>query len=162
MGGDKISGALSFYYALLELNDQINLTNSKIYIAAGTCSAVSGLLLGSCKLNKNIQIIASNIVSKYIPVVSRILNIAEESNLVYDLDIILNPELIRCEFSGDSNKIIDYGIVQSDYNSLNKIAKSNGFKIDPTYTGKTFKLALEEYQNDSTQDGPYIFWNTRS
>ena len=75
VGGDKYSGAYAFYQAILELNEQINLKNSTIIIAAGTCASVAGLYLGSCILNKNITVIASNIVSKYIPVKSRIIKI---------------------------------------------------------------------------------------
>jgi 1-aminocyclopropane-1-carboxylate deaminase/D-cysteine desulfhydrase-like pyridoxal-dependent ACC family enzyme len=162
VGGDKISGAFAFYKAILELDNQMNISNSTIYVAAGTCATVAGLFLGASKLNKNISIIASNIVSKYIPVKSRILNIANQANLVYDIDTKFSNSELICKYSGETNQIIDYGFVQSDYSQMSKLANQNGFRIDPTYTAKTFRLALNDYnQNINCLEGPIIFWNTR-
>ena len=161
VGGEKQSGAYSFSQAMLELDEQTDLTNSIIFVATGTCATVSGLYLGACKLKKNITIIASNIVSKYIPVKSRIINIAKNTNNLYDLDLDFTKAKLVCKYAGETWKLIDYGVVQSDYKELNWLAQSNGFKIDPTYTGKTFRSALNYYNSNSNNlNGPVIFWNT--
>jgi len=162
VGGDKDSGAYAFYYGMLELNDQINLKNSIIFAPAGTCATVAGLFLGACKLNKNITVYASNIVSKYIPVKYRILKIAENANLIYDLDIDFTNGTLLSKFAGETYGLIDYGVIQSNFNHLSLKAKENGFRIDPTYTGKTFESALNYYKlNSKSLNGPIIFWNTR-
>lgn len=166
VGGDMLSGGYALYQGIHELDKQINLTNGIIFSAAGTCSSVSGLLAGAIELNKNITIIACNVVS---PMYN------QRRKIMYWAHRILKQRAIPCSpnqaklktiFVGDRLNLIEYGIVQKDFNHYYTLAQKNGFTLDPTYTGKTFRAAYMYDKkvaatNQTDKIGKIIYWHSK-
>ena len=134
-----------------------------IFVAAGTCGTVAGLVLGLKLADVRTRIIGVQVAPGMFSNPKTVLNLARKTlRLIrhHDStvpDVKLNLEDISFE-KGHLGKGYGYP-TDAGESAMKLMADAEGIQLDQTYTAKTFGALLESVKNSST-NGPVLFWHT--
>lgn len=166
-GGSNPIGTLGYVDAALELVMQLESKAmpmpESIFVAAGTCGTVAGLLLGMKLANVKTRIIGVQVAPNMFSNPKTVLNLARKTLKFMRRhdptvpEVKLNLEDISFE-KGHFGKGYGYP-TEAGKSAMRLIADTEGIQLDLTYTAKTFG-ALLEHVKDSSTNGPVLFWHT--
>jgi len=166
-GGSNPMGTLGYVDAALELTMQLE-SNAlplpeTIFVAAGTCGTVAGLVLGMKLAHVKTRIIGVQVAPGMFSNPKTALNLARKTLRLMRHhastvpDVKLNLEDISFE-KGHLGKGYGYP-TDAGKSAMKLMADAEGIQLDQTYTAKTFGAFLESAKNSST-NGPVLFWHT--
>jgi D-cysteine desulfhydrase len=161
-GGSSPLGTLGHVNAALELADQIRAGRveqpMQVVVPLGTGGTMAGLALGFAIAELPITIIGARVVSKLIARRGHVLGLARRTRTL--IEHTTGAHVPRV--SGDSI-VIHHETYGGAYgretpegrNAAERLASAAHLVLDPTYSAKTFALALEVAAR-----GPTLFWLT--
>jgi len=161
-------GAIGFVNAAYELKEQIMRGQmpepDRIYVASGTTDTAVGLKIG---------LKAANIKSQVIPVGVRGEKPAIEKrftrNFYKTISFLgsLDPSFPIFELSDKDAGIVDSfletgcaGSAREVKEALTLMEKSEGIRLDTTYTGKAVAALIDDAKKQALRDEVILFWNT--
>lgn len=167
-GGSSPLGVIGFVNAAFELKEQI--LNGEmplpeyIYVASGTMGTAAGLMLGLRAANLKSRIVSVRVTDdKFLNSKGMIKLIDKTSSLLCSLD----RSFTRLKFSEGDVDIRDsffgqqYALFTKEgMEAVTRMGKSEGIKLDGTYTGKAFAAVIEDAKNEDLRDQVVLFWNT--
>lgn len=143
-GGSNSLGALGYFNAVLEMNDQLNLESfDAIVCAVGSGGTIAGLSAGISFLGHHVPVVGVNVTTKssdyFVEKVKRIISGMEE----------YGPRVNETVFEVvDDYRGPGYAIPSSeDVEILKEVASIEGIILDPVYTAKTFRGMIEMFKN---------------
>ncbi|RDV39192.1 pyridoxal-phosphate dependent enzyme [Bradymonadaceae bacterium TMQ3] len=166
-GGSSPLGVVGYVNAALELARQIEdgacAEPDVIYVAAGTCGTLAGLILGARLAGLRTKIVGVRVVDKVVcnaPLTAHMAN--KTSRLIRDAGgpelpkICANDVTLLDDFIGEG-----YGKETSEgLRVMEMVERHTGLELDPTYTAKTF-AALDAHA-ESLADKRVLYWHTLS
>jgi 1-aminocyclopropane-1-carboxylate deaminase/D-cysteine desulfhydrase-like pyridoxal-dependent ACC family enzyme len=164
-GGSSMLGVLGYLNAAFELAAQIGRGEvpapDVIYVAAGTCSTLAGLILGTKLAGLECRVVGVRVVETYITNRSTVVRLVNGCAAHLEALGLVNTPRIRnqdvemvSEFFGKG-----YGIATDAGLSACALAAQDGLNLEPTYTAKAFSaLAAREEQTQRT----VLYWHTLS
>jgi D-cysteine desulfhydrase len=166
-GGSNSTGTLGYVDAALELAMQLKSkalpSPEAIFVTAGTCGTVAGLLLGLKFADVKTRIIGVQVAAGMFSNPKTVLNLANKTlrlmrrhdSKVPDVKLNLDDITFEKSHLGEG-----YGY-QTELGkfAMKLMADAEGIQLDQTYTAKTFGALLESVKNSST-NGPVLFWHT--
>lgn len=168
-GGSSPVGVLGYVNAALELAEQIAAGDvpepDYIFVAAGTCGTLSGLLLGMKMAGLDTQVLGVRVVDKVItnaPNTRRLANgtaeLLEECG-VHDVPRVARDDVtILSDYFGEG-----YGEPTVDgLEAIHQLEEREDLYLEPTYTGKTFAGLLGERKNLNLHSKNVLYWHTLS
>lgn len=154
-GGKCLGGYYAYYEAVRELYRQIQ-NIDHIFLACGTGTTLSGILVGAQQLFPNTKIHAISVARDWEaerPVLEcDIAELNEYINATSDLSNLQFYDQFRCG-----------GYAQFDSELLSTIRESisrEGMIIDPTYSGKAFHAMTKIIDSPDFRNQNILFWNT--
>ncbi len=169
-GGSSALGVLGFVNAVFELKEQIEngelpLPNV-IYVTAGSCGTIAGLLLGLRAAELPIKLVGVVIdhVESQERFAEHILKLSNEANqLLHDIDQTFslfddlhNNLLLAFDACGEG-----YGIASSDSIEAAELIAHDGITLDQTYTAKTFStLICDAHAKRLDSSSIVLFWDS--
>ena len=162
-GGSSLLGTLGYINAGLEIAQQIEEGDlphiDAIYLAAGTCSTLAGLVLGLRLAGQSIEVIGVRVVPDYIAntyVIERLIQqgikYLEEHHIHVELPNISTSFRLLTGHLGEG-----YGYTTSAGESAQAIARHDQCLLDPIYTAKAFGGLIEQERG---QGRNVLFWKT--
>ena len=164
-GGSSLMGTLGYINAGLEIAQQIESglipAPDAIYLAAGTCSTLAGLVLGLKLARQPIEVVGVQVVPDYIAnlyVIQRLIRqgvdyLQERGIHIDPADLSQNVTLLTGHLGGGYGHATSAGAVAQD------IAKRDHWRVDPIYTAKALGGLLEQERGRGRR---VVFWNTLS
>ena len=164
-GGSSAVGVLGYVNAALELDAQITRGETPapdvIYVAAGTCGTLAGILLGLAMAGREVRVVGVRVVDVAIAnerTVMRLIDGARE--ILSDAGVpdvpTVDADAIRLEhaFFGP-----DYGVPTAEgLAARDLVASLEELSLEPTYTAKAF-AALAAASPDLA-DRRVLYWHT--
>lgn len=167
MGGSSPLGTLGYVNAGLELAMQLDRNELPlppvIFVAAGTCGTMAGLLLGLKLAEVETRVIGVQVAPGLFTNKKAVLKLTRRTlRLMRRHDksvpgVKVGPDDIIIE-GGHLGEGYGYPTVAARF-ALSFLAETEGIPLDLTYTAKTFG-ALLEHVKDDPEKGPVLFWNT--
>ena len=167
-GGSSLLGAIGFVNAAFELKEQIMKGEMPepdyIYVATGTMGTAVGLILGVRASKLKSQVISVRVTGKQLANAKSMVRLISKTNsLLYSLD----PSFPRFEFS-EEDMIIRHGFFGKQYalftkegmEAVTRMEKSEGVKLDGTYTGKAFAALIDDAKKQDLRTKVILFWHT--
>lgn len=165
-GGSAPEGVLGYINAAFELARQIDEgllpCPDVIYVAAGTCGTLAGLILGAQMAELPTQIIGVRVVDKVVANSLLTANLANRAAKIlrsYDVSaptIQASQVQILDDFIGPG-----YGEpAPFGQSALKKARKSAALALDPTYTAKTFAGLIEHVRQSLRPPRNILYWHT--
>ncbi|MGM0555616.1 MAG: 1-aminocyclopropane-1-carboxylate deaminase/D-cysteine desulfhydrase [Myxococcota bacterium] len=168
-GGSSPVGVLGYVNAALELAEQIAAGECPepdyIFVAAGTCGTLSGLLLGVKMAALDTRVLGVRVVDKVItnaPNTRRLANgaadLLEECGVQNVPRIDKNDVTILSDYFGEG-----YGEATVDgREAIHTLSELEDLYLEPTYTGKAFAGLLGERENLELHSKNVMYWHTLS
>lgn len=168
-GGSSPMGVLGYVNAAFELKQQIERgeveTPDYIFVAAGTCGTLAGLILGARMAGLNSQIIGVRVVDKLMtnaPITAHLANGAAKilrAHGVEDIPHISSSDVTILDnyFGEDYGKPTAEGI-----EAMRVCAEYSPITLEPTYTGKAFAAIIGECERLDLADKNVLYWHTLS
>ncbi len=166
-GGSNAIGAIGFVNAALELVAQIDEGEvpepAAVFIAAGTCGSLAGLLLGFELAGRAIPVFGVQVVDPVVTNPDTVRRLMRETRmLLHEADASIAPEgtgndsiRLLTTFFGDG-----YGHPTRPAETARRLMRTReGIDLESTYTAKTL-AALAQYVRTGFGPGPVLFWNT--
>ncbi len=166
-GGSNAIGAIGFVNAALELVAQIDEGEAPepaaVFIAAGTCGSLAGLLLGFELAGRPIPVFGVQVVDPVVTNPDTVRRLMRETRmLLHEADASIAPESAENDsirllttFFGDG-----YGHPTRPAEAARRLMRTcEGIDLESTYTAKTL-AALVQYVRTGFGSGPVLFWNT--
>lgn len=168
MGGSTPLGALGFVDAAFELAEQVRQgllpCPSRIFVAAGTCGTLAGLVLGTKLAGLPSRVIGVRVVDRSVGNPAVALQLAAGAlRLLRQRAPTAVPELSLSEadfdfldgYFGDG-----YGCPTAAGQRALRLAREHaGLELEPTYTGKTLAAVLDACGARASA-GTVLYWNT--
>jgi len=167
-GGSSPIGVTGFVNAALELRGQIASGETPepeyIYVACGTMGTVAGLTLGLRAAKLGSRVVSVRICGeKFVNTRAMIRLIRKTNSLLCSLD----ASFPKFEFS-ETDVDIRHDYVGKRYalftdegmEAVSLMRKSEGIKLDGTYTGKTLAALKHDAENGTLRGKVVLFWNT--
>lgn len=167
-GGSSALGTVGFVNAAFELAAQVRAgalpVPDRVYVAFGSMGSAVGLALGFAALGWPTRVVAVRVVPE--AYASR-----RGAMLVWRrLDSLLrarDASFPATTFSGDALEVRD-GFLGEGYacftpegeRAMEMAARSEGLKLDGTYTGKTLACLIADAQAGHLEGRHVVFWNT--
>jgi D-cysteine desulfhydrase family pyridoxal phosphate-dependent enzyme len=163
LGGSNGLGSLGYVRAALEIEEQVHaagIADALIAVATGSGGTLAGLLAGLKSIGSSLRLVGIDVAAiwkSYAELVARVANQA--------LGLLGEPENIE---PGDV-ALIEHTYVGRGYAvptregaaAIERLARSEGLLLDPTYTGKAFAGLLDlQASGQLGVDEPVIFWHT--
>lgn len=167
-GGTSTLGTIGFVNAAFELREQIAEGQIPepdcIYVAMGTVGTVVGLKLGLKAAGIKSRVIPIRIIDeKYVDEKTLIDQFSETVSFLYSLD----PSFPRVELSTKDMGIVDRFLgkgyacfTRQGMEALTRMEKSEGIKLDGSYTGKAMAALIDDAEKQDLRDKVVLFWNT--
>ena len=167
MGGSSPLGTLGYVNAGLELALQLKRNElpklQAIFVAAGTCGTLAGLLLGLKLAEVDTPIIAVQVAPGLFTNKKAVLNLTRRALRLMQR----HDKSVPTVYIDRDDIIIERGHLGEGYgyptdtarSALHFVAETEGIPLDLTYTAKTFG-ALMTYLKDTPGKEPVLFWNT--
>ena len=167
-GGSSIIGALGYISAALELAAQVSEgvvpCPDYIFVPAGTCGTVAGLLGGLHLAGLPTKVVAVRVTMKL--AANKIVAIKLCRNAV----MFLKKKGAKIPAQGiSSDKLIflhnyyggGYGrATPQGLDAIDLIKSTEGLTLESTYTGKTAAAMIDFINKRAKHDEVYLFWNT--
>jgi D-cysteine desulfhydrase len=166
-GGSSGVGVVGYVDAALELAEQIEAGEcerpDRIYVAAGTCGTLAGLLLGFAYANLPVRVIGVRVVDKVITNAPNVARLYHEGARYLSQFGVPMPESLsyrdvelRDDYFGDGyGQPTDVGL-----DAIRLLEEHGGPHLEPTYTAKTFSAVVAEA--DDASDETVMYWHTLS
>jgi D-cysteine desulfhydrase len=167
MGGSSPLGTLGYVNAGLELAMQLERNElplpQAIFVAAGTCGTMAGLLLGLKLAKVETRIMGVQVAPGLFTNKKALLNLIRRTLRLMRRHDKSVPAVSICP----DEIIIEEGHLGQGYghptdaarSALTFLAETEGIPLDLTYTAKAFG-ALLKYIKDEPEKEPVLFWNT--
>ena len=168
-GGSSPHGVLGYVNAALELADQIDAGECPepdyIFVAAGTCGTLSGLILGAKMAGLDTRVVGIRVVDKVITNVPNTRRLANgAASLLEDCGVSDVPRvtgddvLLLSDYFGEG-----YGESTVDgLEAIHMLEELEELYLEPTYTGKAFAGLLGERENLELHSKDVMYWHTLS
>jgi D-cysteine desulfhydrase len=163
LGGSNGLGSVGYVRAALEIEEQTKIAgvaDAWIVVATGSGGTLAGLLAGLRLIGSSLRLIGIDVASiwtSYPELVARIANDALELLGLPERVEPVDVPLIERTYVGRG-----YAVPTSDGTAaIRRVARLEGFLLDPTYTGKAFAGLLDLHASGHFGDAdPVIFWHT--
>ena len=168
LGGSSPLGTIGFVNAAYELREQVMAGQVPepdcIYVALGSTGTAVGLILGLKAVNLKSQVIPVKVIGEKIANVGKMVKLFRETNSYLNS---LEPSFPKFEFDGLDIDIKYYFsgeryalFTREGMQAVASMEKEEGFKLEGTYTGKTFAALIGDAKKQALQDKVVLFWNT--
>lgn len=168
-GGSSAVGALGYVSAAFELKQQIArgelVAPDYIFVAAGTCGTLAGLILGARMAGLTARIIGVRVVDKIMTnalITARLAN--KCAKILQDHGVADVPHISSADVTIlDDYFGADYGVPTDE--GLRAIAaceRCAHLTLEPTYTGKTFAAIVGERDRLDLGAKNVLYWHTLS
>jgi L-cysteate sulfo-lyase len=162
MGGSNAIGCLGYVSAFKEiLSDEkrLNVEFDFIIFASASYSTQAGLAIGNYLFsnnNKRILGIAINKIDDTNKIKNKILNLVQEFNEKYEMNVDIRHEDIFIDerFSESGYAIF----TENDQQGIDLFAKSEGIILDPVYSGRAAGGLLKILQNEEIPENSNILF----
>jgi 1-aminocyclopropane-1-carboxylate deaminase/D-cysteine desulfhydrase-like pyridoxal-dependent ACC family enzyme len=165
-GGSSVTGSLGFVNAGLEFAEQWRSAGSGerpvIYVAAGTCGTLAGLIHGLRLARLPAHVIGVRVVDRivtHVGVVSRLLRLLEQRVPVPHQPSAAASDLVSWELRDDQFGA-GYGIATPAGDAATGVARAAGVGLEPTYTAKTFAALLSDLEAQRVSPAGAVYWHT--
>lgn len=162
-GGSNPIGATSFYVAMQELSEQVDLKAfSRIVFASSSGATHAGLLLGAKQFAPHLEVLGIKIDKESAneqPFAELVLSLTKATRdyLQLPFEVTEADVLLNTAFTAGG-----YGVVGAlERSAISTLASTEGILLDPVYTGRAFGglMKMIEQQQISAQE-KVIFWHT--
>jgi D-cysteine desulfhydrase len=167
-GGSSPLGAVGFVNAAFELGEQVE--NGEIpepdyiYVAAGSRGTAAGLILGLKAAGLKSRVVPVAVASKKFINAGAVVDLAAKTNSLLCSQDTSFPEFkfseedtgIRHEFFGERYALY----TEEGMKAVELVKRTEGVKLEGTYTGKTFAALIADLRNGFLNDKVVLFWNT--
>lgn len=158
-GGSTPLGCMGYFFAVREIIEQLEAMNQKIdYVLcpSGSMGTFSGLWLGAKYYNAPFKIIGSTVgpYSKEYNV--KMANFINKTSEQFELGIKATPDelCVLGDYWG-----IEYDIPDSKtYETIYRLARTEGLFVDPTYSGKGFTALLDIIESEKIPAGSDVLF----
>ncbi len=166
-GGSSATGVVGYVNAACELADQIEAGDlpapDVIFVAAGTCGTVSGLLLGTELAGLDCEIVAVRVVDRLIcnqPAILRLVRQTErrlqEAGVGDDIEVDTGRLTLLHDYFGEA-----YGTpTDAGLEAIDLVERHTDFELEPTYTGKTFAALVDQLEARDLAERRVLYWHT--
>lgn len=168
LGGSSPLGNIGYINAAFELRQQIMEGKMPepdfIYVALGTMGTAVGLMLGLKAAKLKTRVISVLVADETFINLNKMSSLFSKTNaLVHTLD----PSFPKYEFSIKEQHLRRgfYGrgyasFTKEAINAIERIEKSEGIKLDGTYTGKALAALIADGEKQCLKDKVVLFWHT--
>ena len=168
LGGSSPLGTIGYVNAAFEVKEQVMRGKMPepdlIYVALGTMGTVVGLILGLKATNLKSRVISVLVADK------KFIKLKQMSKLFYKTNSLLHSldrsfprfvfsekdQHIRHEFFGKGYA----SFTKEGMSAIARMEKSEGIKLDGTYTGKALTALIEDAKKQYFREKVVLFWNT--
>ena len=168
LGGSSPRGVIGFVNAAFELKEQIMKGEipepGRIYVALGTMGTAVGLMLGLKAANLKSRVTCVRVIDEKLANVRKMVRLFHKTNsFLHSLDSSF-PKLefsgkdidIRHDFFGQQYALF----TEEGMEAVTRMEKSEGIKLDGTYTGKAFAALIDDVKKQDLRDKVLLFWHT--
>ena len=159
-GGSTEIGCMGYFFAVKEILDQLHEMNQPIdYLIcpSGSNGTYAGLGLGAHYYKAPFQVIGS-CVSPHDPVyVEKMAEYINRASAQFELGVTAKAEDIHMlckEYAGPAYDTPDPVTFETIY----RLARSEGLFVDPCYTGKGFTAVIKEIENGNIPQGSNVLF----
>jgi len=166
-GGSSILGVIGFINAGLELSWQVRHGHlpefSKLYIPAGTCGTMAGLILGLKFSSLKTRVLGVRVVDSHIANREKVIHLLSKTlNYIRDRDSsIPGVEIDSLDFEireGYFGEGYGHTTVRGK-KAMEIMSSDENLHLDPTYTSKAMAALLDDIPSHQSQ---VLFWNSYS
>jgi 1-aminocyclopropane-1-carboxylate deaminase/D-cysteine desulfhydrase-like pyridoxal-dependent ACC family enzyme len=169
-GGSSPLGAVGFVNAAFELAEQVENREMPepdcIYVATGSRGTAAGLLLGLRAAGLKSRLVSVAVTDKAFINAGGIIDLAARTNSLLHSEDPSFPEFkFSEEDTGIRHDFFGERYAQFTEEGLKAVAlakRTEGIKLEGTYTGKTFAALIADARNEMLEDKVTLFWNTYS
>jgi 1-aminocyclopropane-1-carboxylate deaminase/D-cysteine desulfhydrase-like pyridoxal-dependent ACC family enzyme len=167
-GGSSPLGTIGYVNAAFELKEQIEKgllpEPDQVFVPLGSMGTVAGLMIGLKAAGLKIRVIPVRVVDNKYANKEKLMKLCKKTlALVRSCDSsfpevkIIDDEVdIMHDFFGKQYALFtDQGMA-----AVHLTAKTQGIKLDGTYTGKAMAAIIEHVKNHDTKNRVVLFWNT--
>jgi D-cysteine desulfhydrase len=167
-GGSSALGTVGFVNAAFELKEQVERGEMPepdvIYVPLGTTGTAVGLILGLKAAGMRSRVVPVRVVDKRLMSAKALFEHYSKTNSYI---ASLDPSFPRLHLSADDLPVVN-GFLGKAYahftpegmDAVRRMERSEGLKLDGTYTGKTLAALLDEAGRGGLRDKVVLFWNT--
>lgn len=159
-GGSTEIGCMGYFFAVKEILEQLQAMNQSIdYLIcpSGSNGTFAGLWLGAKYYQAPFEVIGS-CVSPHDPVyVEKMAEFINRASAKYELGVTANAKDIHMlcrEYAGPAYDTPDPVTFETIY----RLARSEGLFVDPCYTGKGFTAVIKEIENGHIPQGSNVLF----
>lgn len=166
-GGSSARGVLGYINAAFELKKQVDQGElpapDYIFVAAGTCGTLAGLVLGAKMARLDAQVVGVRVVDKIVTNAFLTARLANQSGALLTRAGVSGVPSIRIK-----DVIILDGYFGPEYGAPTKIgqralrvcAECEQLILEPTYTGKAFSAIIGERERLDLEGKNVLYWHT--
>ncbi len=167
-GGSSPLGTVGYVNAGFELREQVEegliVEPGQVFIPLGTMGTAVGLTLGLKAAGLKTRVISVRVVDAKLGNKKKFIKLFYETReLIHSLD----PSFPKVDLSESSIDIRHefYGQQHARFTkegmaAVNLVEKSDGIRLDGTYTGKTMAALIDHLKKQDSKDMVTLFWNT--
>ena len=168
LGGSSPLGTIGYVNAAFELREQVVEGRMPepdlIYVPLGTMGTVVGLILGLKAANFKSQVISVLVADEKFVKLNRMVTLFKKTNsYLHSLDPSFSilvfswkDQEIRQDFFGEGYA----RFTKEGMDALLRMEKTEGIKLEGTYTGKTLAALIHDARKKYLRDKVVLFWNT--
>ncbi len=163
LGGSNGLGSLGYVRAALEIEEQVQaagIADAWIVVATGSGGTLAGLLAGLRTVGSSLRVVGVDVASIWLDYPGLVTRIANDSLGLLDVPGQVEPadvSLIEGTYVGRGYAVPTKGGTAA----IERLARSEGILLDPTYTGKACAGLLDLHASGHFGAGePVIFWHT--
>jgi len=167
-GGSSPIGTVGYVNAGFELKEQITTgllpEPDQVFVPLGTMGTAVGLMIGLRAAGLKTRIVSVRVVDekfgnkeKYIKLFRKTLALINSLDPSFPQVKIADDEIdITHNFFGEQYaRFTKQGMA-----AVNRVAKSEGIRLDGTYTGKAMAALIDRVRNHGLRNKVILFWNT--
>lgn len=169
-GGSSPLGVIGFVNAAFELKNQVWEGKipepDRIYVALGSNGTAVGLMLGLKAAGLKSKVISVRVTDEKFANPTKITKLFYRTNSLLHRQDPSFPEFkisrkelnIRHEFFGQRYALF----TKEGIEAIIHLEKTEGIKLEGTYTGKTFAALIHDAAKQDLKDEVIVFWNTHN
>lgn len=168
-GGSSAVGVIGYVEAALELAEQVEAGDlpgpDRIYVAAGTCGTLAGLLLGFAYAEMDVRVIGVRVVDKVITNAANVVRLYTEGARHLARFGVPKPKGLSIR---DVELLDDYfgsgygEPTKAGAHAIQLVEGSGGPHLEPTYTAKAFSGVIAEAADAGRAGETVLYWHTLS
>jgi D-cysteine desulfhydrase len=170
VGGSSPVGVAGFVNAAFELRDQIAGGDMPepdyIYVALGSMGTAVGLALGIRAAGLNCSVVPVRVIGERFATERKMVRLFKKTNsFLHSLD----PDFTKYDYAEQDTGIRHefYGgeyarFTEEGGSAVARMERSEGIRLEGTYTGKAFAALLADAEDGGLQDKGVLFWNTHN